>query len=129
MRQSYLSEGRVLARVRALIQGLTDHPELGKGLPTTPEMVKKALDEILEAGSAQEQLKKTLLLATRSQQIRLRNAREMVSASLAVAAMIHQPNSDAVVLLGGKPRRGGRRKAANQSLVAGAGPSTATNAA
>ncbi len=129
MSQSYLSEERVLARVRALIQGLTDHPELGKGLPTPLEMVKKSLDAILAAASTQEQLKKVLRGATKSLQILLRDAREMVRANLAVAAMIHQPNSDAIVLLGGKPRRGGGRKAANKTPEGGVGPSTAADAA
>ncbi len=59
-------------------------------------------------------MKKILAGATKSLNILLRDAREMVRANLAVAAMIHQPNSDAVSLLGGKPRRGGRRPAAKQ---------------
>ena len=74
-------------------------------------------------------MKKILAGATKSLNILLRDAREMVRANLAVAAMIHQPNSDAVSLLGGKPRRGGRRSAAKQTPEGGVGPSTAADAA
>lgn len=114
MSLAYVSEKRASSRIRAHLQGLVAHPELQAGLPRTLEHLKKALDEVLAVSQEREQLKAELKLKTMALHGLLRDLLEQVRANLAVAAMIHQPNSDAIELLGGKRRTGGRRSGKKQ---------------
>ncbi len=108
--QRYISPKLVAGKARTQIECFTKHPDLEKGMPSPLTDLSASFEETLALEAAQESLKKKLVLATRAVGRARFVLREKLRANLAIAALRYGPDAEAVELLGGKPRGGGRRK-------------------
>lgn len=121
---NFVSVKTVSDKARIQLECFKTHPELAKGMPISPDALALAFDEVAAAQAAQERLKKSLLLMTQAVQRTLFVLREKLRANLAIAALLHGHASEAITLLGGKPRGGGRvkRKGTEEGPAGPAGP-------
>ena len=106
----YITAKPVNAKAVTQIECFKQHPELALGMPIPLDELTRSFDEIAVVEAEQQQLKKSLALATKRVQRARWVMREKLRANLAIAALRHGPASEAIVLMGGKPRGGGSVK-------------------
>ena len=101
---------RVMRRANVQLEGFKKRPDLEKGLPCTVDGIHGSMDVVDVRAKELESAKNAVHAAVLALNAAAGDLRGMIAANIAVAAMLHGNQSDAVAFLGGATRRGGRRK-------------------
>ncbi len=107
----YMSLKRVIEQARAQIEGLQSRPELEKGLMKPLATLEAELEKLVKAEAVRAEQSKAAVAATEAVQQAAFEMRQSVRSNIHAAARRRGRYAPELVLLGGKPRRNGRRSA------------------
>ena len=108
MPPTYVPFKRIAAKAVVQMQGIHDHPELGKRLPGPAEEVASLLAKVNSAAAARERLRGALRLAVDRLQQTAFELRGKLNANVAIVAKLSGAGSPDVIAVGGKPRKARR---------------------